>query len=117
MKFTYLEVSDMIKNYLEQYPQVQVALECVREDVEGDGEIANKVIEAIAKLERGEKDFEVLKAWGIEVGSRDLQELAAEIEKAHSLGKDIGYFVKKINPEKSHYSNKKDRPYKKRKNY
>jgi len=110
--FGYGQLVSMVTYYLEQYPHVGVALECVREDVEGDGKMANQVLKAISRIEEGESDVEVLKTWGEEVGSRDLLELSSKIERAVLKGQDIGLYLKKHSPGASQ---KRDQS--KRKNY
>lgn len=108
-KVTYSQVVSMICYYLEKYPSMAVALECVREDVEGDAKIARQVNKALDLVNVGKPDHVVIADWAKITGARDLETLAQRLEEAHEKGEDIGFYVKRFMPAAARFENRTER--------
>jgi len=94
-KFTYSQIASMIGFYLWKYPSLAVALECVREDVEGDGEKFQEIHDLIEEIRGGRPELEAVNAWTVRVGSFELMTMMDKVNKAVKDKEDIGFCLKK----------------------
>lgn len=111
-KVTYSQIADMLSFYLFRYPSIQVAIECVLEDID-DGEnpeICESLNEVSKEIDNGKDEAEALLELAQRVASKNLEDFVLKIIEGKEKKKDIGFFVKGINPE-DYMKNKP--PYKK----
>lgn len=97
---SYSQFVSMLSYYLWRYPSVEVALECVLEDIEGERSavLAKEARAALERIAEGEKDYEVLLDWADKTGSKDLENLGLKIKEAYEKKQDIGYYVRRFVP-------------------
>lgn len=95
----YSQLASTIAYYLWKYPSVEVALECVQEElVEAPVVMKQELLEAIGQIKAGQKDVQVLKTWGRKAVAPDLELLGEKIEEGRKKGLDIGFYVKNFVP-------------------
>lgn len=112
-KITYSQVTDMISFYLFRYPSIQVALEIVLDDIDtGENpEICEQLNEVLTNMKNGSDEVEELLLLATRVKSQSLEDFVMKIKEGQEKKKDIGFYVKGIDP--AEYM-KNNMPYKKR---
>ena len=112
-KITYSQIADMISFYLFRYPSIQVALEIVIDDIDtGENpEICEQLNEVLTNMKNGEDEVNELLLLAKRVGSQSLEDFILKIKEGQEKKKDIGFYVKGIDP--AEYM-KNSMPYKKR---
>jgi hypothetical protein len=113
---SYSQFVSMLSYYLWRYPSVEVALECVLEDIEGEqtATLAKEARTALERIQAGEKDYEVLLDWADKTGAKDLENFALKIKEAYEKKQDIGFYVRRFVPvvlDKNKEDNRKQNNY------
>jgi hypothetical protein len=118
--YSYSQIVGIITHYLFRYPSVPVAIECAIEDInEGDCPIIREgLAECLKRINDGENEAQVLSEFADKIGSLEFKEFADKIADGTAKKKDIGFYVKGIDPveyfKERNYQQKKKKPYRRR---
>lgn len=99
-KISYSQIANMISFYLFRYPSIQVALECVIDDIDtGENpELCTNLSETLERINGGEDEVEVLLSLANKVGSKPFEDFVLKVKEGKEKNKDLGFFVKGIDP-------------------
>ena len=118
--YSYSKIISIITHYLFRYPSVPVALECTIDEIsEGDCPIIREGLsKCLNRINNGENESLVLSEFADEIGSLEFKEFAEKIADGVSKNKDLGFYVKGIDPveyfKERSYQQKKKKPYNKK---
>lgn len=118
--YSYSQIVNMITYYLFRYPSVPVAIECALDEMaeEYSPEIRRGLSECLEKINNGENEAMVLSEYADKIGSLEFKEFAEKIADGVAKKKDLGFYVKGIDPveyfKEKNYQQKKKKPYKRR---
>lgn len=114
----YSHVINVITYYLFRYPSVPVAIECALDEMD-EGENTSDIKEGLSnclkRINSGENEVDVLLSFAEEIKSPEFRDFALKICDGTTKNKDIGFYVKGIDPRE--YFNERNNQQKKKKPY